>query len=127
MQSAHHKRKYHLISAIMLILLISVLSMGSRSYTFHQWVCGDEVCCIMQHAAKGCEGKSQAPSPGKENKGIPDPLQPFCQSGFEFQIVLLEVFHEPDSYTELSALPGSQMVSLSIYSSTPSRAPPALV
>jgi len=127
MQSAHHKGKYHSISAIMLVVLIWVLSMGSWSYSFHQWVCGDEVCCIMKHAAKGCEDTNQDQSPGKENTEIPDPLEPFCQSGFEFQIVSLAVAYDPGLITELPALSASQLTSKSIDSWSPSRAPPALV
>ena len=127
MQSTHHKRLNHSISAIMLVVLIWVLSMGSRSYSFHQWVCGDEVRCVMEHAAKGCEDKNQDPSPGKENTGIPDPLQPFCQSGFDVQIIPLAVAYEPSSVTELSALSSSQSTSRRIDSWSPSRAPPALV
>jgi len=127
MQSTHHKRKSHWISAIMLVVLIWVLSTGSRSYSFHQWVCGDEVRCVMEHPVKGCDSENQDPSSGKENTEVPDPLQPFCQSGFDVQIIPLAVAYEPGSITELSALSASQSTSKRIDSWSPSRAPPALV
>ena len=114
------------LSAFMLVLLVLVVSFGARSQVFHHWICGEEVQCVYQHSCTGCEEENEH-TPDRKTTKAPDPLQPFCQSGFDLKINPIKIGHASVDITELPALCYNQIRSNHFSASTPPRAPPLLV
>ncbi len=117
------------LPASLLIAVWLVLALGSRCHAFHQWVHGDSVHCVLEHAATGCEHShpDDASDSQEKDSPVPDPLQPFCQTGIECQLFTVEISPEVGSADELPSLQPGCFHPRSVASSTPPRAPPNLV
>ncbi len=68
------------VSALLGIALV-LISFGSRSPAFHDWIHGDQVICSLSHDSPVSEVPG-GDSPEDQDHNVPDPLEPFCQSGY---------------------------------------------
>lgn len=125
MKIEDHRRVEQVLCASILIAVFLVVSLGSRSQAFHEWVHGKKASCCLKHSPK----KHGAQSDGSQNPedNAADPLQPFCQLGFDtefnvFTVVPLnnDSLEQPIHFTRLPRVKV-------YFGSFPARAPPILV
>lgn len=82
---------HQILSALMVIALVWLVSLGARSQAFHHWICGEEVQCVYQHVFAACEDEETGDASNEKTPKAPDPLQPFCQSGVDLKIEPVKV------------------------------------
>ena len=125
MNQATSKLRYQPFLAVSLIAALVLVSLGSRSLDFHHWMHGDSAHCALTHH------DGSAPDHGSDSSGdedqIPDPLQPFCQSGGLFQAVPCEPFLDSPRWSGFAAWPHFTFRSEDSFLSSAPRAPPCLV
>ncbi len=112
--------------ALFLIALITLVSVGSRSHAFHEWVHGKKVSCCLKHASKQADSQ-RTDSPTDDKDKPADPLQPFCQAGFDVQVDSIDVGPKESPAFNRPAIQAS-LIHLDPCSRTsPPRAPPTSV
>ncbi len=115
------------IAGILITTVILLVSLGSRSHWFHQWVCGEQVRCVLRHAASTCDSTHDDHCPNEKNDEDPDPLQPFCQSGIDTPLTSVGVCPRSDPSSYLPSIPTVPAPTCPCSPSSPPRAPPSLV
>lgn len=115
------------LPAILLVFMLLVVSFGSRSHAFHQWICGEEIQCVLKNSTTCCEKTDSDHSSEEENSKLSDPLQPFCQAGVNIQLDPIKAFPAPTSTIGELRFFANLFTSNRPYSFSPGRAPPNLV
>lgn len=106
-----------------LSLTLLFLAFGSRSLAFHQWIHGADRDCVLTHQMS--EHDHEVPKDHDEDDA--DPLLPFCQVGFLFQVEPIDLLPERSQSSDFVK---SFFLSLSdkpLLCAASPRAPPILI
>ena len=114
-------------AAVPLIVSILACSLGAQSVGFHNWVHGDDdVECSLTHH-RDVAKPSESESPNHSNGDHPDPLEPFCETGYLLQATPPDMtLFEPEVAVS-SVILSSVSIPTKLPSLFHSRAPPALI
>ena len=113
------------VSALLTIAVV-LISLGSRSKGFHDWIHGDHVACILSHDFPVSDPSGEE-SPEDQEHGAPDPLEAFCQTGYLLLCSYQDAVLVLPQLAESVRTGSSEYLPTRVSSSRPSRAPPVFI